>query len=70
MFEDFALWFAGGIATLILGQAGGVWVGTRGLVAQIKQDRIETRDWLKSLETKTNKNIADIAVLDERTKDA
>lgn len=69
MNEEFnALWLVGGAAVLVLGPAGGVWVGIRGLVSQIKQDREETRDLLKSLETRTTENTSNIARLDERTK--
>lgn len=70
MFEDVnVVWaMAAGVVALVLGPASGVWVGMRGIVSQIKQDRIETREWLKALQTETSQNTTDIAVIDERTR--
>lgn len=64
MFEDVNVVWAFGIGAiaLVLGPASGVWVGMRGIVSQIKQDRIETREWLKALQTEVYQNKTDIAV--------
>lgn len=75
--EDINIMWALGVGAiaLVLGPAGGVWVGMRGtsqrvgsLVESIKQDREETREWLKSLQTEVYQNKTDIAVIDERTR--
>ena len=74
-----ALWIILGVATLIFGPAGGVWAGMKGSVRRIeerftdyieqaKADHEDTRVWLKSLQTKTDKNETDIAVLKDRAE--
>ena len=57
------MWALGvGAFALVLGPTSGVWVGMRGIVAQMKQDRIETREWLKALQTEVYENKTAIAV--------
>ena len=71
MLEDVnIMWaFAVGVVALVLGPASGVWVGLRGvnklivgLADEMKQDRIETREWLKALQTEVYDNKTAIAV--------
>ncbi len=73
------LWAVLGLVVLVLGPAGGVWAGIKGsvrrldaqfttFIGEMKTDREETRDWLKSLQEETSRNTTDIARLDERTK--
>ncbi len=61
--------FGVGIVALVLGPASGVWVGLRGvnklivgLADEMKQDRIETREWLKALQVEVYQTKTDIAV--------
>ena len=62
-----------GMAALVLGPTGAVWVDIRRqvntMVKQWDKDRTETREWLKSLEGKTQQNTIDIAVVDGILKD-
>ena len=72
-------WGILGLVILVLGPAGGVWAGIKGsvrrldeqfttFIGEMRTDRAETRDWLKSLQEETSRNTTDIARLDERTK--
>ena len=72
-----ALWIILGIGVLILGPAGGVFMGIKGSVGRIEatlkqfmesvsKDREDTRMWLKSLQGKTDTNETDIAILMDR----
>lgn len=71
MLEDVnVVWALGvGAVALVLGPASGVWVGLRGvnkliagLADEMKEDRAETREWLKALQTEVYQNKTDIAV--------
>ena len=80
--DQFNIWWGIGLAVmLVVGPAGGVWVGIRGSVVRIEQrfadflaqnqtDREETREWLKDVQIETSKNTTDIAVLEALQKEA
>ncbi len=77
--DQFNVWWGIGLAVmLVVGPAGGVWVGIRGAVVRMEQrftdflaqnlkDRQEDREWLKALQTETSQNTTEIARLHERT---
>ena len=62
-----------GMAILVLGPTSGVWIDMRRqvstVVKRLDEDRVDTRNWLKSLEIKTNQNAIAIAVTDAILKD-